>query len=426
MKISKGDFVGTGKVFRFTLSQYVKNKANIITFIILILVCALSAPLSTLMADTPVHGPVGPDTLYIDNQSSLDIYCPEETLLSYGFTDTKVKALIGNSVGERDAVLSFFGNEEELSCEIVMAEDSYLEKSDIDILRSLCQRVILDSKCHALGIDPAALATMGNVPQIDVLDENQTDDHEDGSWFILQYVYSLPVMMLTLLAASYIIRSVIEEKSSKLVDLLMVSVKPLALLAGKILAMMLAVLVTILSMIGTVVLSNYISVTYLDAPGLWQMFASFDVDLSHLNFGVETILLTVLSVFLAYLTYSLLAGIAGSCCSAMEQADSASALVTMTVMAGYLVSCVTSNFSSAGVAYFTSLCPVISTFCAPVQYAAGNIPLWVFLTSILLQGSIAYLLIRFCAKVYHSLIIHRGNRVKWRDLFQMAKEDGRK
>ena len=233
-------------------------------------------------------------------------------------------------------------------------------------------------------------------------------------------------MMLTLLAASYIIRSVIEEKSSKLVDLLMVSVKPLALLSGKILAMMLAVLVTILSMIGTMVLSNCVSVAYLDAPGLGQMFASLGVDLSRLNFGVETILLTVLSVFLAYLTYSLLAGIAGSCCSAMEQADSASALVTMTVMAGYLVSCVTSNFSSAGVAYFTSLCPVISTFCAPVQYAAGNIPLWVFLISILIQGGIAYLLVRFCAKVYHSLIIHRGNRVKLRELFTIAKEDSGK
>ena len=426
MKISKGDFVGTGKVFLFTLSQYVKNKANIITFIILILVCALSAPLSSLAIDTSQPASIVPDILYIDNQSDFNITFHDATLALFGFSNTQISALEDNIPKEQDVVFRFFGKGEELGCEICLSKDSIFDDNNLQTFRSLCQKIILDSKCDALGIDPSALATMGNVPQIDVMDENQTDDHEDGSWFILQYVYSLPVMMLTLLAASYIIQSVIEEKSSKLVDLLMVSIKPLALLAGKILAMMLAVLVTILSMIGTVVLSNYISITYLDAPGLWQMFASLDVDLSHVNFGVETILLTVLSVFLAYLTYSLLAGIAGSCCSAMEQADSASALVTMTVMAGYLVSCVTSNFSSAGVAYFTSLCPVISTFCAPVQYAAGNIPLWVFLTSILLQGSIAYLLIRFCAKVYHSLIIHRGNRVKWRDLFKMAKEDGGK
>ena len=45
-------------------------------------------------------------------------------------------------------------------------------------------------------------------------------------------------MILCLMSASYVIRAVVEEKDSRLVELLLVSVKPMALLAGKILAVM--------------------------------------------------------------------------------------------------------------------------------------------------------------------------------------------
>jgi ABC-type Na+ efflux pump permease subunit len=268
---------------------------------------------------------------------------------------------------------------------------------------------------------------LGNIPSVSVKSESDTADlkEEDGLGiqFILQYVYSILVMMLTLLASTYIIRAVIEEKTSKLVELLIVSIKPLALLAGKILAMMFVVFATVISMAASAILSNYISVKFLGGVGFGQMLSAMGVRFDGLNLGLDTILLTLICVFIAYLTYSVIAGVAGSCCSAMEQSDNAGLVVILTVMTGYLVSCVVANVPSVGVAYFTALCPVISAFCAPVQYAMGNIPLWVFLVSILIQGAIAYLLIRFCAKVYHSLIIHRGSRVQWKQLFSMARKE---
>lgn len=39
MKLSKSDFNGTGKVYRFTLAQMVKGKANIITMLVFFSVC---------------------------------------------------------------------------------------------------------------------------------------------------------------------------------------------------------------------------------------------------------------------------------------------------------------------------------------------------------------------------------------------------
>ncbi len=52
MKLSKKDFEGTGKVFRFTLAAHLKNKANIVSLIILVVFALISVPLLNLFGGT--------------------------------------------------------------------------------------------------------------------------------------------------------------------------------------------------------------------------------------------------------------------------------------------------------------------------------------------------------------------------------------
>ena len=80
----------------------------------------------------------------------------------------------------------------------------------------------------------------------DYLDQkNGTESIGFDANFAIQYGYSIVVMILCLLSASFIIRCIVTEKDSKLIELLMVSVSPLALLLGKILAVMTYVLIMI-------------------------------------------------------------------------------------------------------------------------------------------------------------------------------------
>ena len=201
------------------------------------------------------------------------------------------------------------------------------------------------------------------------------DDSMDGFW--VQYGYAIVVMMLCMMSTAFLLRAVVEEKESKLVELLMVSVSPLALLGGKILAVMLYVaallLLVLLGMGGSVLLAGL-----LFGPGT----------------GAEA-----LSAVLPYLNGAVL----------------------LIVMGGYLVSCVVGVVPSHGLAVFASLCPILSLFCAPVQWAAGNVPLAVLLASWALQLIVIAALMLLCARVYRELIVHRGSRVKLKQLLKMAK-----
>ncbi len=436
MKISKADFVGTGKVYSFTLQQYVKNKANIITFVILLLFCLASVPISALagtgntalLEDGTFMG-ICPERLYIDNQTSLPIEISEDHLASIGFSVTKIEKALPETLTQGDTCLRFTESDMTVKSEILFGEDSFLDDGTATQLQTLCNLLVTDARCRMLGISSEALDALGTMPSLSVTDAEEylsTEEEDFSTQFALQYAYSILVMMLTLLSASYIIRAVIEEKASKLVELLMVSIKPAALLAGKILAMMTTVFVTLLSMVGAMLLSNLLSVKFLNTPGIGGTLAAFGIDMSKLNLGVTTVILSIVSIFIAYLTYSVLAGIAGSCCSAMEDADGANTLVILLVISGYTFSCISAAFSSPLACHFSALCPVISTFCAPVQYALGNISLGVFLLSLAIQAAIALWLVSFGAKVYRALIIHRGKRVKWQELFKIAKEDSGK
>lgn len=70
---------------------------------------------------------------------------------------------------------------------------------------------------------------------------------------------------------------------------------------------------------------------------------------------------------------------------------------------------------------FSTLCPIVSIFCAPVQFAGGNVSIWLVLASWVIQAAVIWGLLTLASRVYAGLIVHRGSRVKLRELMSMAK-----
>lgn len=257
--------------------------------------------------------------------------------------------------------------------------------------------------------------------------EAEADDGM-GSFF-LQYGYAIAVMVLSMMSTAFILRSIVEEKESRLVELLMVSVTPLALVAGKILAVMVYLLILLALALVCLALSFVLTGVFLGTDAAWS---TLHLLRSYLQEGsgsgvhpAQAALVVLLSLLLAYLTLSVVGGIAGACCGSIDDVGSANGSVMLIVMACYFVTCVVGAIPSTGLAVFSSLCPVLSLFCAPVQWICGNIPFWVLLLSWLLQLAVIAGLLRLCARVYRELILRRGSRVKLKELLAMTKGGAR-
>ena len=402
------DLSGTGQVYRFTLSQLLKSRANRVTLIIMVLLAAVSMPLTALLGgETPeTSDTAGLASVRVDNHTDLALDFSGDAY----WADTDFSA----GAGEPDAVVTITGDETGYQVAVVGSESA--DAGELSQLAETARQAVRDACLRAAGLSSRQLEAL-------TASTGEEDSHEDGFW--VQYGYSILAMILCLMSASYVIRAVVEEKDSRLVELLLVSVKPMALLTGKILAVMAFTFGWLLAMLAGLGVSCGLTAGLM-GPGVLQkqlsgLLAAVPRVQEDLWQVAGVLLVLLVSLGLGYLTMSLIGGVAGACCSGMEEAGEATGPVMLLTMAGYLASCVVGAVPSGPVAVFSTLCPVVSIFCAPVQFAGGNVSFWLVLASWAIQAAVIWGLLTLASRVYAGLIVHRGSRVKLRELMSMAK-----
>lgn len=402
------DLSGTGQVYRFTLSQLLKSRANRVTLIIMVLLAAVSMPLTALLGgETPETSDTASlASVRVDNRTDLVLDFSGDAY----WADTDFSA----DAGEPDAVVMVTGDETGYQVAVVGSETA--DAGELSQLAETARQAVRDACLRAAGLSSRQLEAL-------TASTGEEDSHEEGFW--VQYGYSILAMILCLMSASYVIRAVVEEKDSRLVELLLVSVKPMALLAGKILAVMAFTFGWLLAMLAGLGVSCGLTAGLL-GPGVLQkqlsgLLAAVPRVQGDLWQAAGVLLVLLVSLGLGYLTMSLIGGVAGACCSGMEEAGEATGPVMLLTMAGYLASCVVGAVPSGPVAVFSTLCPIVSIFCAPVQFAGGNVSIWLVLASWVIQTAVIWGLLTLASRVYAGLIVHRGSRVKLRELMSMAK-----
>ncbi len=419
---------GTRSVFSFTLRQFFRNKSNLLSLLLFFTMALVSMPLTTYLQGGQVAAdtPVAPAAVVLQNGTGLPL---REALAAEEFwrhTDFAAREADITATVTADAngyTVAVTGSGEEAVMEAL--------EWDIHLALTALHPASLGLTAEQLAVVNSPFETVipaqaaGDTPAEEVWIE--VDGEEGMASFWVQYGYAIVVMMLCLLSSGYIIRTVVEEKDSKLIELLLLSVEPLALLVGKILA----------TMVYTVAMLLCALMGYGASLGLTAaLFGRESIDgivetLSTLlpDFAADPrqalglLAAIVVSLGLAFLTMSLLGGLSGACCSTVEEAGSASMTVTLLTMAGYLGSCVTAAFQAPAVALFSSLCPILSVFCAPVRFAQGDISVAVLCLSWALQILVIGLLALFTARVYRELVIHRGSRITWRQLLQLRRKE---
>ncbi len=402
------DLSGTGQVYRFTLSQLLKSRANRVTLIIMVLLAAVSMPLTALLGgETPETSDTASLTsVRVDNRTDLALDFSGDAY----WADTDFSA----DAGEPDAVVTVTGDE--TGYQVAVNGSEAADAGELSQLAETARQAVRDACLRAAGLSSRQLEAL-------TASTGEEDSHEEGFW--VQYGYSILAMILCLMSASYVIRAVVEEKDSRLVELLLVSVKPMALLAGKILAVMAFTFGWLLAMLAGLGVSCGLTAGLL-GPGVLQkqlsgLLAAVPRVQEDLWQAAGVLLVLLVSLGLGYLTMSLIGGVAGACCSGMEEAGEATGPVMLLTMAGYLASCVVGAVPSGPVAVFSTLCPIVSIFCAPVQFAGGNVSIWLVLASWVIQAAVIWGLLTLASRVYAGLIVHRGSRVKLRELMSMAK-----
>ena len=363
----KSELAGTGQVFAFTLTQHYKSKATIITLAIFLLFALASVPILSLLSGPTANSTAGIDsavvpgtdqptanaedfaflkTVYIQNDTDLPVSAAalaalDPTLGEVSWLDAADLSIVAEDAS--CAGIQITGAAGQYDVTVSAAPDTLLSESVLDTLGAVLRDAVYSAALETAGISGTQLETVFADWSVTTQTQAEWAQEENSYGFDVlygvNYGYALIMMFLCMMSTSYILSALVEEKASRLVEVLLVSVQPLALIAGKILAVMAWMTMEVLLLIGGFGLSCLLAPLL---PGISSFNvlagnAGFGTFLSSLDWTLAPILL--FSLILGYATFSLLGGLFGSGCSSTEDTTGASLGVTMLVPVSYTHLC---------------------------------------------------------------------------------------
>lgn len=433
---------GWKSVFTFTLGQTFKNKAFLITLFILIILSLFSMPLMHVIMsfgeDSDAISPI--NKVYVLNETTLDTVDFNPTL-----EDDRLDHIVFETTEETyDDLVKKVEDEEQDAVILTMTEldgvfnlslvktsegpvkDKHMallmEVLKTEFRRSLVEEMEITDEQLAL-IDSSIRTRVSHLDADGSIIETDLEAISDSEyWFIYGLLFL--VLMINIFAGTQVATSVVTEKSTKIVETLLISVKPLALMVGKIIAMLCAVVLQMAAVALAFFLSNSMTKLFLVKEGE-DLIGSFLPEGLFDNLNFFNVLLCVLLVVLGLIFYSILAGLAGATVSKLEEISEGISLFTFTNIAGMYVAMAASGImmgvGSNGFVIFSYLFPLSSPFILPGAILIGEASWMIILGSLLLQVLSIILLFKFVARVYETLILHNGEQVKLKALFKLSK-----
>jgi ABC-2 type transport system permease protein len=204
---------------------------------------------------------------------------------------------------------------------------------------------------------------------------------------------------------NWVLTGVVEEKQSRVVEVILSTVRPRDLLMGKVLGIGLLALgqlvVLVTAGIAAAQLIGRLSLPPTTAGAAIQLLGWF---------------------ILGFAFYSTALGFLGALASRVDEASTASMPVTMVATLAYILSIVFVTQEPAGVlARIMTFLPPSAPMVVPLRVALGAIEPWEILVSVALMLAAIWVLFVIGARVYSGAVLHTGGRIRLRDAWRAAR-----
>lgn len=250
-------------------------------------------------------------------------------------------------------------------------------------------------RLRAAGLSQAQARSALSPPAVrtDVLEPNSRNTPDNRT---LVFVGVIALFMMLTFFGQAVAQGVTEEKSSRVVELLLTTVSPRRLLAGKVLGI------------------GALGLCLILVPGAAALGAGTLAGGAGLPAAApKAIALVVLWFVLGYLLFSVALAAVGAMVSRQEDLSTAEMPILVVAIGGYVLADIVANTSPDGtLAQVTGFVPPFSTMVAPVRMVIGNMD-WLALAGAVALDLLATAgLILLAARIYERSILQTGARVR--------------
>ena len=204
---------------------------------------------------------------------------------------------------------------------------------------------------------------------------------------------------------TWVLTGVVEEKQSRVVEVVLATVRPRDLLMGKVLGIGLLALAQLLVLV---------------IAGV--AFAQFSGQLTLPPTTAGAVVQLVGWFILGFAFYSTAMGVLGALASRVEEASNASMPVTMSATLAYILSIVFVTQEPAGLlARIMTFLPPAAPMVVPLRAALGEIEAWEIVVSVGLMLASIWLLFAIGGRVYSGAVLQTGGQIRLRDAWRASR-----
>ena len=298
--------------------------------------------------------------------------------------------------------------------------------------------IIREEKIKALNINEAEMVQLDkkfDLKSSNINDKKQIDtDLDFGVKYALGMVLMYATFMFIIIYGVRVMRSVLEEKNNRVVEIIISSVKPFDLMMGKILGVTLVALTQFvvwitMAVIGALVLNTGFTTMKQQMPaGSEKLMDKMDFkqmasEVSHilLDMNVPLVIFVFLFFFLfGYIFYSSMYAAIGSAVDNETETQQFTLFAIVPLMVGMYGSFTIINNPDGPMGFWLSIIP----FTSPVAMVARipfGVPVWQIILSMVLLILFSFLMVFIAAKIYRVGILMYGNKATLKELWKWIR-----
>ncbi len=451
-------FKNFNKVFKFTFHNQVSQKgykALTITFAVLLFlipigVLMLIAANSTDNKENAILS-CGADKIYVVDEAAENVnFDLMKKVNGEGYADITYVTVPSvedglkqiADAGEKTSFVLYIskGEKDTLDADIVMPPNSSLDSKKVKNYFDAIKNMDMMFVVLARGIDMNDVAELSMAFKTDGFDksgwasgtslfqdeskanEQNNERIRDAFSVIITMLICMIMYFVVLAYGASITKNIVMEKSSKLMDTLLISVKPEAMIFGKLTGVLSAGLLQFFSWIICLVGGVFAGVLISD-----QVFpdshSSVNIFLKSLGsmdlFRPIPVIVALIVLIFGILLYSSFAAFAGSISSTQEQAASNQGIFVVIMLISYfLVLTQGADVHSAPTWLF--LVPFTAALILPTGLLLGAISTPIAVAGVLILVVLSLALVIFAGRVYKAMALYKGQSGGFRKIFKIV------
>jgi ABC-2 type transport system permease protein len=300
------------------------------------------------------------------------------------------------------------------------AKMTFYSRSSTDFITqervaSVANRAIQRQRLAGRGIDAAAIDALTREVPVDSVQLSRSGEEKKGGAgnFIVGFIFAALLIIPSFIYGLETMRGIVQEKSERIVEVLVSSMTPRQLLTGKILGV---------AAVGLTQVTVWLTV--IAAAGT---FGIVSAKMAGFGFNVSQFLRPMVFVYfllffiLGYLTFVCVYAIAGASCNTDKEAQQLVAPIQILMMVPWFVMAAIITNPDSSFAVALSLMPVYGPITMFVRTLVSEPPVWHVLTSIAVSVVTIAVFFYITAKIFRVGILSYGKRPTIPELWRWMK-----